>query len=107
MDGDIPNVPEFIKVKNQYNAQKLLLDLKKHGINTSASANTPIIPIIIGDEKKTVQLCLNLRQHGIYTHPIIYPAVERDMARIRLFINYMHTEEQLAYTTDMIYKYLA
>ena len=91
----------------QKNAQRLLLDLKSHGINTGASENTPIIPIIIGDEKKTVQLCLNLRQQGVYTHPIIYPAVEKDMARIRLFINYMHTEEQLAYTAEMIYKYLA
>ncbi|WP_133135786.1 aminotransferase class I/II-fold pyridoxal phosphate-dependent enzyme [Legionella rowbothamii] len=97
-----PHRPQLL----QKNAQKLLLDLKKHGINTGASENTPIIPIIIGDEKKTVQLCLNLRQQGIYTHPIIYPAVERDLARIRLFINYMHTEEQLAYTTEVIYKYL-
>ncbi|MFJ1268230.1 aminotransferase class I/II-fold pyridoxal phosphate-dependent enzyme [Legionella lytica] len=98
-----PHRPQLL----QKNAQKLLLDLKKHGINTGTSENTPIIPIIISDEQQTVQLCLNLRQQGIYTHPIIYPAVERDMARIRLFINYLHTEEQLAYTAEMIYKYLA
>nr|HAT8714871.1 aminotransferase class I/II-fold pyridoxal phosphate-dependent enzyme [Legionella jordanis] len=88
--------------KLQQCASNLLTHLKQHGVNTGDSYNTPIIPIIVGDEQKAIQLCLKLRENKIYTIPIIYPAVDRGQARIRLFVNYMHTEEQIAFTAEMI-----
>lgn len=87
-------------------AAHLLSCLQEHHIDTGLSQNTPIIPIIVREEMNAVQLCLKLREQGIYTIPIIYPAVDKGLARIRLFMNYLHTEEQLAYTAEMISKNL-
>ncbi|STX27971.1 saframycin Mx1 synthetase B [Legionella beliardensis] len=96
----------FRPLKLQQCAANLLMYLKQYKINTGNSYNTPIIPIIVGDENKAIDLCLKLRNHKIYTIPIIYPAVDKGQARIRLFINYMHTEEQIAYTANIIHQNL-
>ncbi|MBN9229444.1 MAG: aminotransferase class I/II-fold pyridoxal phosphate-dependent enzyme [Legionella sp.] len=92
--------------KLQENAINMLTHLRKHGVNTGASHDTPIIPIIVGDEAKAIKLSLKLRQEGVYTIPIVYPAVPKGMARIRLFLSYLHTEEQLATTAELIAQYL-
>jgi len=34
--------------------------------------------------------------------PILHPAVEEEKARLRFFINCMHTEEQIRYTVDCV-----
>ncbi len=87
-------------------AAKLLNNLKEAGVNVGDSLDTPIIPIIVGDEKKAVDFCLTLRKKGIYAMPIVYPAVEKGMARVRLFVNYMHTEAQITHTTQIICEHL-
>ncbi len=92
--------------KLQQRAATLLNYLQEHGINTGSSQDTPIIPVIVGDERKAINFSLKLRNQRIYTIPIIYPAVDKNLARIRLFINYLHTEEQIIFTAKMICKYL-
>ncbi|GAB2683524.1 pyridoxal phosphate-dependent aminotransferase family protein [Mucilaginibacter koreensis] len=68
-----------------------LLDLGMD-IGTTESA---IIPVKIGDPKKTGEAGLLLLEQGIYTNPIIYPAVSRKDARIRMSVMATHTREQL------------
>lgn len=80
----------------------LLSLLKNAGIPTGNSNNTPIIPIVTGDEQAAIELSLSLKAHNIYAVPIVYPAVEKGLARVRLFINCLHTEEQLYYTVQTI-----
>lgn len=96
----------FRPQKLQQCASSLLTYLKQRGVNTGDSQDTPIIPIIVGDERKAINFSLKLREQGIYTIPIVYPAVDKGQARIRLFINYMHTEEQIVFTAEMICKNL-
>lgn len=61
-------------------------------IGTTESA---IIPVKIGDPAKTGEAGRLLLEQGIYTNPIIYPAVSRKDARIRMSLMATHTEEQL------------
>ena len=96
----------FRPQKLQQCASSLLTYLRQRGVNTGDSQDTPIIPIIVGDERKAINFSLKLREQGIYTIPIVYPAVDKGQARIRLFINYMHTEEQIVFTAEMICKNL-
>ncbi len=64
------------------------------GYNTGPS-QTPIIPIVIGDDEKGFMLWKLLRDEGIFTTPIIYPAVAHGQALIRTSYGASHTDQEL------------
>lgn len=64
------------------------------GYNTGPS-QTPIIPIMIGDDEKCFALWKALRDEGIFTTPVIYPAVPKGQALIRTSYSANHTDEEL------------
>ncbi|MFB0565822.1 MAG: aminotransferase class I/II-fold pyridoxal phosphate-dependent enzyme [Candidatus Aminicenantaceae bacterium] len=64
------------------------------GYNTGATA-TPIIPVIIGDDDMTFMLWKFLREEGIFTNPVIYPAVPKGQTLIRTSYSATHTDEEL------------
>lgn len=75
---------------------KLFLELaKEQGLNTGMSKNSPVIPIIVGDSLKSIQLSQNLFKRGINVPFMIYPSVPQNGARLRFFITSNHTEEQI------------
>lgn len=98
--------PERVSVLHK-RASLLLTRLQKAKINTGPSKDTPIIPVIVGADAKAIRLSAELKARGIYTLPIFYPAVEKNGARLRFFINCTHTEEQINYTADAIIESLA
>ena len=53
-----------------------------------------------------MRLSNTLLERGINVQPIIHPAVEERVARLRFFMNYAHTEQQirdtLATLTDVM-----
>lgn len=61
-------------------------------IGTSASA---VIPVKVGDIFKTLETGRLLLKCGVYTNPIMYPAVSRKNARIRMNVMATHTREHL------------
>jgi 8-amino-7-oxononanoate synthase len=56
---------------------------------------TPVIPVIIGDDEKAFMLWKALREQGIFTNPVIYPAVPHGQALIRTSYSATHSEEEL------------
>ena len=60
--------------------------LKESGLNTLDSS-THIIPILIGDEDKSVLIEKELLKADIYLKAVRYPAVPKKSARLRLGIN--------------------
>ncbi|ACB07385.1 aminotransferase class I/II-fold pyridoxal phosphate-dependent enzyme [Candidatus Korarchaeum cryptofilum] len=68
--------------------------LDELGFNTGKS-QTPIIPAIIGDTKKTRELAKMLYDMGIFVVPIVYPMVARGTERIRNEVSAGHTKEDL------------
>ena len=60
-----------------------------------ATSQTPIIPILIGDEIRTALLWRDLLDHGVYTNAVVAPAVARGQAILRTSYIATHTDEQL------------
>jgi len=56
---------------------------------------TPIVPVIIGDDMKTFMFWKKLMEYGVYTNPVITPAVPPGRQLIRTSIMATHTIEQL------------
>ncbi len=56
---------------------------------------TPIIPIMVGDEKRALELALKLRERGILLQAIRYPTVPKGEARLRLTVSLRYREEDV------------
>ncbi|MGQ0508277.1 MAG: hypothetical protein ACT4TC_23505, partial [Myxococcaceae bacterium] len=54
-----------------------------------------------------LQLADALNKRGINVQPILYPAVEEHLARLRFFISASHTEKQIQYTVNAVAEELA
>ncbi len=65
---------------------------EKFNIGCSVS---PIFPIKINEDSKVRKLTRRLLDQGIYVSGIMYPAVRRKDARLRVSVTAAHTEEQL------------
>lgn len=76
------------------NASYLKDQLSILGFNLGRS-QTPIVPVIIGDEKKTREFATILREHEIFAMPITYPTVPLGTARIRLINSAIHSKKDL------------
>lgn len=85
--------PELVE-KVWENANYFKEELKKVGYNIGMS-ETPITPVILGDEKVTQTFSMKLIEHGIYAKPIVYPTVPLGTGRIRNMPTAEHTREML------------
>ncbi len=68
--------------------------LGKLGFDTGNS-QTPITPVIIGDEAKTMEFSRKLFENGVFVSGIVYPTVPKGTGRVRCMVTAGHTEEQL------------
>ena len=64
------------------------------------TTETPIVPILVGDEQKAFFFSQRLFDSGIFATPAIYPAVRRGQAIIRTSYMATHTPEQLDYVLE-------
>jgi 8-amino-7-oxononanoate synthase len=76
------------------NTRKVSEGLRSLGFDIGA-AETPIIPVLVGDMWNTVGFWRLLFDNGIFTHPIVPPAVAPDKCRIRVSMSAEHTDEQI------------
>ncbi len=89
----IDEEPQRIK-KLWDNAAYLMKRFKAMGLNTGET-QTPIIPVIIGDNEKAFMLWRMLYDNGLFTNPVVSPAVPPKRALIRVVATATHTREQL------------
>ena len=68
--------------------------LRCEGLNVATSPSA-IVPIIIGDEAKAMQISATLQEHGILIPAIRYPTVAKGSARLRASLMATHTHEEL------------
>jgi 8-amino-7-oxononanoate synthase len=79
----------------------LFLELaQKAGLDTGLSVGFSVVPVLVGDSLRAVQLSNELLEDGVNALPIIHPAVPEGMARLRFFITCNHTEEQIRHAVD-------
>ncbi len=87
-----------------HNSDYLKKSLEELGFNTGHS-KTPITPVIVGDEKKAVELSRGLySEENVFASPIVYPTVPLGTARIRLMPSAIHSEEDLDYAVSAFKK---
>ncbi len=76
------------------NADYLKDGFKKLGFDTGHS-ETPITPVMIGDENLAKSLSQELFENGVFATPILFPMVAKGKARIRVMPSAAHTKEDL------------
>tara|TARA_Y100000590_G_scaffold15182_1_gene18273 strand:- start:6971 stop:8155 length:1185 start_codon:yes stop_codon:yes gene_type:complete len=78
-------------IKNASFLRNYLID-NNFNINNSQSH---IIPIIIGDIKKTMKISKNLEKKGFYVVPIRPPTVPSNSSRIRISLSSFHSKDDI------------
>jgi 8-amino-7-oxononanoate synthase len=68
----------------------------------SGKSNSPIIPIMVGDNRRAVALAGRLRAAGILVAAIRPPTVPEGTARLRLSLTLAHTAADLALAVDTL-----
>lgn len=81
------------------NTKKMHEGFKSLGFNMGSS-QTPIIPIMIGDDTACFKFWKELTDEGIFANAIIPPAVAPGMSLIRTSYTATHTEQQLDRVLD-------
>jgi len=76
-------------------AEYFLRQAKAVGIDTGLSQGRAVIPAVVGSSLKATKFAQKLFEEGINVQPIIHPAVEEKVARLRFFISMMHSPEQI------------
>lgn len=70
--------------------------------NSTSKFRSQIIPLIVGDEKLTVQFSNALLSNGVFLQPIRYPTVRLGLARLRASITATLQKEQLKVALEKI-----
>lgn len=91
--NQIMDHPEYVEQLWE-NARYFKKELGKLGFNTGHS-ETPITPVILGDEEKTQEFAKRLIENGVYVKPIVFPTVPLGTGRVRNMPMRTHTKEML------------
>lgn len=81
-------------VKLWENARYFKAGLKSLGFDIGRS-ETPITPVMIGEEAKTMQFSRELLEEGVFVSGIVYPTVPKGTGRCRVMLSASHTKEDL------------
>ena len=81
------------------NCRKLKQGLRDLGFALRAS-DSPIVPLIIGDAEKTMQLCERLLERNIFAQGIRPPTVPPGTSRLRITLMATHTQGHIEKALD-------
>jgi glycine C-acetyltransferase len=86
------NIDYFYKIANE---QKIIIRKVE---------KSPIIPLLIGSEKKALEISKKLLRQNFFVQAIRYPTVKRNEARLRISLNTTHTREEICELLNHIAK---
>lgn len=67
-------------------------------------AEAAIVPVVIGDSMKTFFIWKELLEAGVYTNPVLYPAVAKGQEMLRTSYLATHTPDHLARSLEIFQK---
>jgi 8-amino-7-oxononanoate synthase len=85
------------------NARRMKKDIVALGYNT-LNSQTPIIPLLIGDDLTAFAFTQKLYEHGVFATPVVRPAVPEGCALIRTSYMASHTAQDLDYVLEVLEK---
>lgn len=116
--GALPSIPAGLItsiniVKKEVWRRKKLKELSEYfwkklrelGLNTS-NAPSHILPLIIGDAKKTIEISKKLYEQGIFIRAIRPPTVPENSSRIRFCVTAEHCYEDIEWVINILRKNL-
>lgn len=83
------------------NTRIMMERLQSVGFDTGPS-ETPIIPVVVGDDTIAYRMCVRCWEEGVFVNPIVSPAVEPGNALLRLSIMATHTEDEIHRAMDVM-----
>jgi glycine C-acetyltransferase len=92
---DEPERIERLWANTDYFKQQLTTAGFDIGGRTTPASETPIIPIILGDGRKTMDFSKALFEQGLMATGIAFPTVPEGKARVRIIMTSEHTRQQL------------
>ncbi len=95
----IEEEPERVKTL-QRNVELFLGGLKELGFDTLDS-ETPIVPIICGEDERAFQMTKLCQEEDIFVLPVVSPAVPVGLARLRANVTAAHSEEDIAHALEV------
>ncbi len=85
------------------NAHKMQREFRNLGFNIGHTA-TPIVPIVVGEDLEAFAFWKELFDNGVFTNPVISPAVPPGQSMIRTSYTATHTDEQLDQVVEVMAK---
>ncbi len=67
----------------------------------TGSSTTHIVPVVVGDNERVMQLCQKALERGVFVQGIRYPSVPEGTARLRFTPTCDHTPEDIASVVDL------
>lgn len=75
-------------------AERMRGEFRRMGYDTGESV-TPIVPVVLGELERTFKFWKRVFEEGVFTNPVVAPAVPASESRIRTSYMATHTEENL------------
>lgn len=76
------------------NINYFLSELKKAGFNT-LNSQTAVVPLIIGEEEKTLKVTRFMQDRDIFVLPVLHPAVPPNTSRLRMNVTALMEKEHI------------
>ena len=83
------------------NTYKMMEGFRSIGFDIGPT-ETPIVPILIGPMEKTFQFWRALFEAGVFTNPVVPPAVPEGKCRLRTSYMATHTDDELDFVLDQV-----
>lgn len=77
-------------------AHRVRTGLRQQGFCVGGTPDSPIVPVIIGDQERMLRMWRTLFECGLFTNAVTQPAVPPGMDLIRTSFIATHTDEQIA-----------
>jgi len=87
------------RVRLWEHTNRMATGLKSLGFDIGAT-NTPVIPVVVGEPIRAMTMWRLLFDDGVFTHPIVPPAVPEHSCRLRVSLSAEHTREQIDRVLD-------
>ena len=82
-------------IKNLWDNQKYFIKKMGNLPYQLTSESSPIVPILIGDEKLSDKFTNIIHENGLHVDSVKFPSVPYGKARLRVILNARHTKEQI------------
>ncbi len=83
------------------NTNRMMSELRALGFDIGPT-ESPVVPILVGDLYKTFRFWRALFDAGVFTNPVVPPAVPEGHGRIRTSYMATHTDDQLDFVLDVL-----